>query len=78
MTDWKLALVQHPMYFLIKEDTICAERTPPWGAPNIELYIERVGRNLETIKKYDQVKVGFEWSGLELRRYMRYTPSEKM
>lgn len=66
MTDWKLALVQHPMYFLIKEDTICAERTPPWGAPNIEIYIERVRRNLETIKKYPQVKVGFEWSGLEL------------
>jgi hypothetical protein len=27
------------MYFLIKEDETCAERTPPWGEPSIELYI---------------------------------------
>ena len=28
-----LALVQHPMWLLIKEDSKCHERTPPWGAP---------------------------------------------
>ena len=35
------ALIQHPMYLLIREDSTCAERTPPWGEQTIELYIER-------------------------------------
>lgn len=63
---WKLALAQHPMYILIKEDTGCAERTPPWGAPDIETYIARLRRNIATLRKYPQVKIGYEWSGLEL------------
>lgn len=66
MKNWKLALVQHPMYFLIKEDTLCAERTPPWGEPNIERYIERVRDNLAMLRRYPQLRVGFEWSGLEI------------
>jgi alpha-mannosidase len=71
---WKLALVQHPMYFLIKEDTQCAERTPPWGAPSIELYIERVRRNLTALRQYPQLKVGYEWSGLELELLAQDAP----
>jgi hypothetical protein len=64
--DWKLALAQHPMYLLIREDTRCAERSPPWGLPSIELYIERVARNLAEIRKHPELKVGYEWSGFEL------------
>ena len=63
---WKLALAQHPMYLLIKEDTQSVERMPPWGLPGIELYIERVRRNIEAIRQHPVLKIGFEWSGLEL------------
>jgi len=63
---WMLALAQHPMYLLIREDTMCAERTPPWGAPTIEAYIERVRQNLASLEKYPQLKLGYEWSGVEL------------
>ena len=63
---WKLALAQHPMYLLIKEDTQSIERMPPWGLPGIELYIERVGRNIAAIRQNPALKIGFEWSGLEL------------
>src|SRR3989304_2646568 len=65
-TGWKLALAQHPMYLLIKEDTHCAERPPPWGAADIESYIARLRQNLSMLRKYPQVKIGYEWSGLEL------------
>jgi len=34
-TAWQIALVQHPMYMLIKEDSECPERTPPWDEPTI-------------------------------------------
>jgi hypothetical protein len=63
---WKLALAQHPMYLLIREDSQCAERTPPWGAPDISSYSERVRRNLQALQRYPQLKLGYEWSGLEL------------
>ena len=63
---WKLALAQHPMYMLIREDTQCAERTPPWGAPTIEAYIERVSQNLDALENYPRLKLGYEWSAVEL------------
>ena len=47
---WELSLAQHPMYMLIREDTTCAERTPPWGAPTIEAYIKRVRENLAALE----------------------------
>ena len=64
--DYKLALVQHPMYFLIRADSVCAERTPPWGAENIEEYIERIRENLSILRKYPQLRLGYEWSAYEL------------
>jgi hypothetical protein len=39
------------MYLLIKEDTVCAERTPPWGEPTIERYIQRVRDNLAALRR---------------------------
>lgn len=71
---WKLTLAQHPMYILIKEDTLCAERTPPWGAPDIESYIARLRQNIATLRKYPQVKIGYEWSGLELELLKQDAP----
>ena len=71
---WKLALAQHPMYLLIKEDTRCAERSPPWGLPSVELYIERVRRNLAELRRFPQLKVGYEWSGVELELLAQDAP----
>jgi hypothetical protein len=62
------------MYILIKEDTNCAERTPPWGAPDIEHYIDRLRQNIATLKKFPQIKIGYEWSGLELEQLAEDAP----
>ena len=64
--EFKLALVQHPMYFLIRADSVCAERTPPWGAQDIEEYIERIRENISILRKYPQLRLGYEWSAYEL------------
>src|SRR5579871_1311106 len=64
--NWKLALAQHPMYLIIKEDSQCAERTPPWGEPSIERYIERLRDNLASLRRDPRLKIGYEWSGYEL------------
>ena len=74
MPNWKLALAQHPMYLLIKEDTTCAERTPPWGAPDIESYIARLRQNLQTLRQHPEIKIGYEWSGLELEQLAQDAP----
>lgn len=71
---WKLALAQHPMYLLIKNDTGCAERTPPWGAPDIEHYLDRLRLNIAAQRKFPQVKIGYEWSGLELEQLKEDAP----
>jgi alpha-mannosidase len=73
--EYKLALAQHPMYLLIKEDTQCAERTPPWGSPDIATYIERLRRNIATLRRYPEVKIGYEWSGLELELLHQDAPA---
>jgi len=70
---WQFALSQHPMYFLIREDTQCAERTPPWGAPSIEEYIDRVKRNLDSVM-HNEIKIGFEWSAHELELLRQDSP----
>src|SRR4030042_1585065 len=74
MPYWKVALAQHPMYLIIKEDSQCAERTPPWGEPTIERYINRVRDNLATVRRYPQLKIGYEWSALELEMLAQEGP----
>ncbi len=71
---WQYVLCQHPMYLLIEEDSKCAERTPPWGAQSIEKYIERINRNLATLKRYPQLKVNFDFSAVELKRLAARAP----
>jgi hypothetical protein len=65
---WKMALIQHPMYLLIKEDTECAERIPPWGAASVGEYVLRIKRNLEVLREHPLMKIGYEWSALELEQ----------
>jgi hypothetical protein len=72
--DWKLALVQHPMYLLIKNDAGCAERTPPWGAVDIDHYIDRLRANIAMQRIFPQVKFGYEWSGVELEQLKEDAP----
>jgi hypothetical protein len=71
---WQIAVAQHPMVLLIEEDEGCAERTPPWGAPDIGAYLERLRGNLRALRAYPRLKLGFEWSGLELERLAQAAP----
>lgn len=73
-TRWQLAIAQHPMYLIIREDDEAAERTPPWGSPTIELYIERIERNLDGLDRYPDLKLGYEWSGTELELLAEDSP----
>jgi hypothetical protein len=72
--NWQLALVQHPMYLIIRDDCCCAERTPPWGSPDISAYIERLRANFAALRARPGLKIGFEWSGLELELLAQDAP----
>lgn len=61
-----LALIQHPMWLLIKEDSKCLERTPPWGAPSVGEYAKRVARNLDSLDRDPAARVNYDFSGAEL------------
>ncbi len=71
---WQFAISQHPMFLIIDQDTVCAERTPPWGAPDIETYIERLRRNLNALSKYPDLKINYEISGVELEDLAERAP----
>ena len=73
-TKPKLALVQHPMWFLVGEDRITASRTPPWGARNLEEYSQRVHRNLNSLQKNANLKVNFDFSSVELEDLFQKYP----
>lgn len=67
--SWKLATCQHPMYLLIDEDRgipTVGERIPHWGAPNAAEYVERVRRNLDSLEKYPDLKLNYQFSGAEM------------
>ena len=70
---WKLAMVQHPMYLLIKEDSQCYERMVE-GQATIEQYIGRLRRNMAALRRFPQLTIGFEWSGLELEMLAEDAP----
>ena len=53
-----IAVTPHPMWLIIKEDSVCLERTPPWGAPSIEEYSKRLDRNLSSLEKNPQARMG--------------------
>ena len=74
---WKLAFCQHPMYLLIDEDRgkpTVGERVPPWGATKAADYVERVRRNLQSLEKYSDLKLNYQWSAVELQSMARSFP----
>lgn len=74
---FKLAFCQHPMYLLIDEDRgdpPVGERIPPWGAPTSEKYVERVKRNLASLKIYPELKLNYQWSAYELNHMLNAFP----
>lgn len=74
MTDWQFALCQHPMYMIIEHDETAAERTPPWGEPDISTYIERIRRNLSALDRYPHLKFNYDFSGAELEGLAERAP----
>lgn len=64
--QWKYALVQHPMWLIIAEDSVCAERTPPWGCASLDEYVGRLGRSLDALEQYPELRVAFDFSAMEL------------
>jgi hypothetical protein len=61
-----ISMDMHPMWLIIKEDTVCAERTPPWGAPSVEEYSKRVDRNLKPVESNPKVGLNYDFSAGEL------------
>ncbi len=61
-----MAFAMHPMWLIIKEDTVCAERTPPWGAPSIEEYSKRLSRNLHVLESTPEARLNYDFSAGEL------------
>lgn len=72
---WKFALCQHPMNLLIEHDSVCAERTPPWGARNIWDYISRMRRNVEILERYPRFRISYDISAKELKDLAQKAPS---
>ena len=67
---WKIAFCQHPMYLVIDEDRgepPVGERVPPWGAATAADYVKRVERNLDSLEKFEQLKVNYQFSGVAMR-----------
>jgi hypothetical protein len=61
-----VSMDMHPMWLLIKEDTVCAERVPPWGAPSVKEYATRLDRNLKALDSHPQAKLNYDFSAGEL------------
>ena len=74
---WKIAFLQHPMYLLINEDRgepKVGERIPPWGAEFGNEYVERIDRNLYSLKKYPDLYLNYEFSGYEIEDICKNYP----
>ncbi len=75
--QWKNVLCQHPMYLLIDRDRgkpVVGERVPPWGAPDAKEYVERVKRNLESLEKFPDLRINYQFSGVEIEDMTRDFP----
>ena len=68
------AYVQHPMWLIIREDHVCAEVTPPWGAATTDEYAGRVSRNLSILEKNPRVKLNYEFGAYELDDLVKKHP----
>lgn len=73
----KLAHVQHPMILLVHEDRgepVVGERVAPWGAPDLTVYAERVRRNLAALRQYPELRLNYEFSGVEMEMLAEVAP----
>ncbi len=61
-----VAIVQHPMWLIIKEDFLCAERDGEWGLGSIMGYAARLARNIEILEARPEAKLNFDFSSVEL------------
>ncbi len=71
------AITYHPMYLLIDEDRgepPILERMEPWGAPDADVYIGRIERNLKALEAHQDLKLNYEFSGMELERLAQRRP----
>ena len=71
---WYYALCQHPMYLIIEHDETAAERTPPWGEPDIDSYVRRIRRNVEALDRFPFLKFNYDFSGVELEGLAQRAP----
>jgi len=74
---FKLAFCQHPMYLVIDEDRgvpTLNERIPPFGAATSPEYVERVKRNLESLERFPDIKINYQWSAYELNHMIEAFP----
>lgn len=62
---WELALCQHPMLLLVKEDDLCAEREAEWGGDIIEGY-RRLDHNLDLVQKHPSLRLCYDFAVVEL------------
>jgi len=67
-------LVEHPMWLIIKECSVCAERIPPAGAPDEKAYSERLSRNLKTLEDNPRANMNYEFSATELEDILQDYP----
>jgi len=70
---WFLALCQHPMFLLVKDDDECLERTAGWGGDFHE-HLNRLKCNLDAVEKYKEVKVNFDLGAMEIELVKLYRP----
>jgi hypothetical protein len=61
-----VAIIQHPMWLIIREDFRCGEREGDWGMGSILGYAGRVARNIEAIEGNPAAKLNFDCSAVEL------------
>lgn len=65
-TRMPIAMCQHPMWLLLKEDFLCAERDGEWGLGGLKGYSGRLRRNLELLESDSNAKLNFDASAWEL------------
>jgi len=73
LSRWELALCQHPMLLLIKEDTLCAEREASWGG-DFEHHLDRLEKNLASLERYRELRVCFDFAAVELELVAEHRP----
>lgn len=73
LSRWELALCQHPMLLLIKEDSLCAEREASWGG-DFEHHLDRLEKNLASLERYPELRVCFDFAAVELELVAEHRP----